>query len=60
MYIRGKGEEQLLVAVYVDDITVANKNLKNVRKAKQEQQEKYEMTDVGELNSLLGMQVERN
>ena len=50
----------MLVAVYVGHITVVSKYLRYVQKAKEELQEKYGMTDGGEVNYLLGIQVERN
>jgi reverse transcriptase-like protein len=43
------------IALYVDDITMVSKDLQKINKDKEALKWKYEMTDLGELNWILGI-----
>jgi reverse transcriptase-like protein len=46
-----------IIALYVDDITIASKNLKIISQDKEALKKHYEMTDLGEISWILGMHV---
>ncbi len=45
------------IALYMDDITMVSKDLQKINKDKEALKQKYEMTDLGELNWILGIRV---
>jgi hypothetical protein len=50
----------LIIILYVDDITILGDNLKNVNKLKTTLSNRYEMTDLGEIDSYLGVQIKHD
>ena len=53
-----RGEETVIVAIYVDDILIATENEKTMLKVKKMISEKFDVKDLGELRSFLGVKVE--
>jgi reverse transcriptase-like protein len=49
-----------IIALYIDDITIASKNLKIISQDKEALKKHYEMTDLGEISWILGMHVTRD
>jgi len=61
LYICHKdGVVTLLILAYVDDMAVAGKNLEHVQKFKKDVAKHVEITDLGELHYILGIQVKRD
>uniref|UniRef100_A0A0A9Z310 Retrovirus-related Pol polyprotein from transposon TNT 1-94 n=1 Tax=Lygus hesperus TaxID=30085 RepID=A0A0A9Z310_LYGHE len=56
LYIRGEGEDKILLAVYVDDLIIASSNEKETEKLKKDITEVFEMRDIGELKYCLGIE----
>jgi hypothetical protein len=50
----------LIIILYVDDITILGDNLKSVDKLKSTLSNCYEMTDLGEIESYLGVRIKRD
>ena len=50
----------LIIIFYVDDITILGDNLKNIGKLKSMLSNRYEMSDLGEIDSYLGVQIKRD
>ena len=50
----------MIIAVYVDDFTLASDNLIRLEKEKKNPAEKCDMVDQGEINYILGMSITRN
>src|SRR5258708_11952924 len=49
-----------IITLYVDDITMASKDLNTIKRDKEALKQRYEMTDLGELNWILGICVTRD
>lgn len=60
IYVRGSGEDYIVVGVYVDDLTIAAKSSVVLTQFKQQMSSRYEMKDLGELHYIFGPQVRRN
>ncbi|KAF0710490.1 hypothetical protein As57867_005508, partial [Aphanomyces stellatus] len=58
LYIKRVGESMVLLTVYVDDITITGNNNDDIEKACDELKKRFEMTDLGQLKSILGIQVD--
>ncbi|KAF0707825.1 Aste57867_6530 [Aphanomyces stellatus] len=58
LYIKRVGESMVLLTVYVDDITITGNNNDDIEKACDELKQRFEMTDLGQLKSILGIQVD--
>ena len=56
----GAGTALTIIALYVDDITMAASNMATIDQDKQALCHAYEMTDLGELSWILGMHIVRN
>ena len=54
------GGDTSIIALYVDDITMAGTNLKAINQDKESLKRFYEMTDLGDLSWILGMHVVRD
>ena len=50
----------VIIALYVDDTIIASNCNKMLRDAKKVLNEKFDMTDLGEVKSILGMSIKRN
>jgi len=59
IYVRhqNKGDSLLIVVLYVDDITIMGSSLENVKQLKKKLSLHYEMSDLGEIQSYLGMRI---
>src|SRR5260370_32812310 len=51
------GNSLLIVILYIDDITIMGSSLKDVKQLKEKLSLHYEMSDLGEIQSYLGMQI---
>src|SRR5260370_3389023 len=49
-----------IIALYIDDITMASKDLNTIKRDKEALKRRYEMTDLGELNWILGIHITHN
>ncbi|KAF0758507.1 hypothetical protein AaE_003914, partial [Aphanomyces astaci] len=58
LYIKRVGESVVLLTVYVDDITVTSNHDADIEMAYDLLKSKFKMTDLGLLNSILGIQVD--
>ena len=52
-----KGEDILIVSLYVDDIIITGNNSHLIDKFKTDMKKEFEMTDLGLLNYFLGMEI---
>jgi hypothetical protein len=60
LYHRIRGNDQLYVCIYVDDLIIAGSSLVVLNLFKDELKSVYNMKDLGELQYCLGIEVERN
>ncbi|CAM9997070.1 unnamed protein product, partial [Heterosigma akashiwo] len=60
LYVRRAGGDELMVAVYVDDLVVSGSSPALVSDFKQSLASKYDLTDQGELTQILGIKVVRD
>ena len=60
LYYKGSEEEKVLVGIYVDDVIITGPSGNQISKFKEEMKDKFEMTDLGLLNSYLGMEVRKS
>jgi hypothetical protein len=62
IYVRHqhKGDSLLIVVLYVDDITIMGSSLEDVKQLKEKLSLRYEMSDLGEIQSYLGMRICRD
>ena len=58
--LREKGEIVMLVLVYVDDMAVAGRSLARITQFKNDLTKVFDITDLGELKYILGIQVKRD
>ena len=49
-----------IIALYVDNITMVSRNLKEIEGDKAALRRRYEMTDLGELSWILGIRITRD
>ena len=62
VFVRNEGENvpPSLIALYVDDITMAAKYPETIKRDKEALKARYQMTDLGEITWILGMHVTRD
>jgi hypothetical protein len=60
IYVKGKGDDRIIISVYVDDLLIVSKNLNSVEAVKTKLKQEFEMSDFGEASSILGIQITRN
>ena len=60
IYTEGSGDSRVFIGVYVDDILVISRDLKRVEEIKSLLGTEFEMTDFGEADTVLGIQIKRN
>ncbi|CAM9267722.1 unnamed protein product, partial [Heterosigma akashiwo] len=60
LYTRRNGGDELMIAVYVDDLVVSGSSPALVSDFKQSLASKYDLTDQGELTQILGIKVVRD
>lgn len=59
LYTMGKGHQQIVIGVYVDDIVIAGADMDRVNWVKKCLSGEYPMKDIGPLKTILGMEVTR-
>ena len=60
VYHRQDDEGTIIIILYVDDITILGDSLDNIKKIKSALSSRYEMTDLGEIDSYLGVNIKRD
>ena len=60
LYVRGQGDGKIIVSLYVDDILLFSSRLANVNSVKKALNSEFKMTDSGEVDTILGIQIRRN
>ena len=55
----GAGLAPLIVAIYVDDLVIIGPKMAQIKRLKEALKQTFDMTDLGEVKNLLGMQIER-
>ena len=60
VYVHGSGDTLIILTLYVDDILLTGKDPVLVDQKKRELKERFEMTDMGEVIRILGMEVKRD
>ena len=60
IYVKFKEGKIVILALYVDDTVIASNCDKMLKSAKKMLNEKFDMTDLGEAKSVLGMSIKRN
>ena len=49
----------LLITIYVNDMIIISKNMAEINRIKDELRQKFDMTNLGEIKTLLGMEIVR-
>jgi len=57
LYVKHKGNDLLIVSLYVDDLLVTRNDLKLVEQFKQEMMQAFKMIDLGMMTYFLGMEI---
>lgn len=60
LYVKGRGCNQVILVLYVDDLLVVGRQLKAVEVVKRCLANEFEMTDIGEVQAFLGMRIDRD
>ena len=60
MYFKCIKDEHIIITVSVDDMAVTSQHLRHITLFKLQLQDHFEITDLGELNWLLGLKVEHD
>lgn len=60
LYWRGENDRRIYLILYVDDILVFGRNLKEIRIVKACLSREFDMTDIGDVTGFLGMRIERD
>jgi Reverse transcriptase (RNA-dependent DNA polymerase) len=60
VYQQRGGDGPLFIILYVDDITILGASLKAVKRLKADLSKRYEITDLGEIESYLGIRITRD
>jgi hypothetical protein len=60
IYVYGEDTEKVIVGVYVDDLIIASQSLQNIQFVKNALMIRYSMKDLGELNTIIGINVTKN
>lgn len=55
-----KPNSELFVLLYIDDLALFGANLQQIQLLKQQLSKEFEMTDLDEINTFLGIHIERN
>jgi len=59
-YSKGLGRDQVILALYVDDLLILSEDLNQVLKIKSALASRFEMVDFGEVKTVLGMRITRD
>lgn len=60
VFIRTTDSFPSILALYVDDITMASKDISSIERDKKKLKARYQMTDMGEISWILGIRVTRD
>ena len=60
VYVHGSGDTLIILTLYVDDILLTGKDPVLADQKKRELKERFEMTDMGEVTRILGMEVKHD
>ncbi|GMF23042.1 unnamed protein product [Phytophthora fragariaefolia] len=60
IYVQKVGIEWLIVAVYVDDLTIMSRSMSLINRLKAELSKRFKMKDLGDIHYILKMEVYRN
>lgn len=60
LYVFGNNKERVIMALYVDDIILASKNINEMENVKQKLMAEFETKDLGVITDILGIHVERD
>jgi Reverse transcriptase (RNA-dependent DNA polymerase) len=60
VYVWRRGEDSVIVSLYVDDLFLFTKSTSLLVRLKQRLQREFEMTDLGEVKEALGVEISRN
>lgn len=60
LYIRRFGDEVVIIVLYVDDVLVISSSMRAVEAVKSCLSKEFEMTDAGEVQCFLGMNIDRD
>lgn len=60
VYVSTNKNDKVIIVVYVDDILLASKSIYKLHKLKENLGYKFQMNDLGSINDILGISVERN
>lgn len=60
LFILKEGNVRVILLIYVDDMLLASNDIEKLNEIKQKLMNKFEMTDLGEPNTFLGMNIKRN
>lgn len=58
--VSSKKKDAVIIIIYVDDLLLAAKNIKDLTETKGILQSKFKMKDLGPVNNILGMNIERD
>jgi hypothetical protein len=59
LYTRWQGKEELIIGVYVDDLTITGAHADNINSFKRETAAQFHMSNLGELSYYLGIEVKQ-
>lgn len=59
LYVFGKNEKRVIMIIYVDDIILVSKELREMNIVKCKLKSEFEITDLGQITDILGIHVER-
>ena len=60
VFVRAADDFPSILALYVDDITMASKDIRGIERDKEKLKARYQMTDLGEISWILGVRVTRD
>lgn len=59
VYVIGKDEKRLIIIIYVDDLILASKKMDRLENVKSKMKSTFKMVDLGQINNILGISVQR-
>lgn len=60
VYVFGKGDDRVIVIVYVDDLIISSKKIEKLQNVKIKLSSQFKITDLGPIKEILGINVERD
>ena len=60
IYVRQRGDDQLTIGVYVDDLVITGSNTDDIKEFKKEMAAAFKMSDLGLLHYYLGIEVKQS